>query len=198
MSTAVSKAEPAPASSEAARLFIAMWPPAALARALRSRCDQARGKASARPVAWSRMHLTLHFLGELPRSRLPALQAALCVPFSRFELCFEACTRWPQGLLVAEPVAVPPTLLALHAGLAQRLEALGLRPEERAFRPHVTLARRHQGAWPAAAQGTSPLCWTVGQYSLVESQRGPPSSYRRLHTCDADIDARQERLMLLA
>ena len=53
---------------------------------------------------------------------------------------------WAQGIAVLEPLVVPPGLLALHAVLARTLQAIGVRTDERPFRPHVTLARHAQGA----------------------------------------------------
>lgn len=170
-----------------ARLFLALWPPPALAVALHARGAQFCADASARCEAAGRLHLTLHFLGAVPRHRLPALQAALCLPFRPFELRLHACTRWPAGAVVAEPLASPPGLLALHTALAQMLAALGQHTEARAFRPHVTLARRHTGPWPAASASSAaaPLRWRVQRYVLVESRPGPPAHYQVLQTCGA-------------
>jgi len=109
---------------------------------------------AARRVPSANLHLTLHFLGELPLSCLPALRVALGVPASAFELRFSACQQWPRGLLVAEPDNVPPALTALHTELALALAASGLRSTSPAFRPHITLARRHSGSGAAAPAPT--------------------------------------------
>lgn len=186
MNTLLPPVDQEPPPADPARLFIALWPTAELAAALCARYDAARGSAAARPEALARVHLTLHFLGQVPRARLPALQDALCVPFDPFELCFMTCERWPGGLVVARPDAVPPELAALHAALTQMLDALGLRTESRAFRPHVTLARRDTGPWPAMPQATAPaLHWPVRHYVLAESRPGDVGDYRLLNTCSA-------------
>jgi 2'-5' RNA ligase len=70
---------------------------------------------------------------------------------------------------------VPPGLAALHATLAHTLGALGLRIDERPFRPHVTLARHAQGT-PLPAEGPR-WTWPVNGYALVHSVRGPPLRY---------------------
>ncbi len=167
-----------PGAEQTLRLFIALWPPPALAAALHARGAQLIGDAPARREAAERLHLTLHFLGAVPRSRLPALQAVLGQPFEAFEMAFGGCTRWPSGVVVAEPVDPPPGLRALHAAQAQALAALGLRTESRAFRPHVTLARRHTGPWHAEPAGEAVLRWRVRRCVLVESLPGPPARYR--------------------
>ncbi len=186
-----------PDAAPAARLFIALWPPPALAAALDARGAQALGDAPARREAPGRLHLTLHFLGAVPRDRVPALQAALCLPFAPFELRFAACTRWPSGMVVAEPLSLPPGLRGLHAALAAALAALGQGTEARAFRPHVTLARRHAGPWPAAPTAPAPpLRWCVRRYVLAESLPGPPASYRVLLNCSGQAAASTPGLAL--
>jgi 2'-5' RNA ligase len=182
-------ATPPPGATASLRLFIALWPPPALAGALSARADRCLADAPARREPPGRLHLTLHFLGAVPRSRLPALQAALCRPFAPFELCFDVCTRWPSGVVVAEPLSPPPGLLALHAALAQALAALGQHTDLRTFRPHVTLARRHAGPWPDTQDAAAPLRWRVRRYVLAASVPGPPARYRVLMSCGAQLGA---------
>lgn len=176
-------ADAAPPPADPARLFLALWPPVALARELRAWCRAAAGPSAARCMPMARLHLTLHFLGSVPRSRLPALRVALRVPFSPFELRFGGCTRWPQGLLVAEPDSVPPALSALHADLALALTAAGLCSNGLAFRPHVTLARRQTAQSAAVPAQAPPLRWTVQGYALCESL---PDRYRQLQRYGPD------------
>jgi 2'-5' RNA ligase len=177
--------EPGPPQVDAARLFIALWPPAELAVALRQRYDSTCADATAQPETMARMHMTLHFLGNVPRARLAQLQSALCLPFDAFELRLQAFERWTQGVVVMAPDTAPPALVELHAALAGRLAACGLRVESRAFRPHVTLARRHPGPWSAAPRALAPLQWPVRRYVLAESRATPHGDYRILQTCEA-------------
>lgn len=163
--------------ADPARLFIALWPPPELAQELQAWCRAAAGPVAARCAPMARLHLTLHFLGSVPRPRLQELRAALCVPFSPFELCLRHCRRWPRGLLVAEPDGVAPELAALHAQLARALVAAGLGVEDRAFRPHVTLARRLAGQGADGLAVPAPLRWPVRSYALCESL---PGRYRHV------------------
>lgn len=157
------------------RLFLALWPDAAVRQRLADAQSAWAWPPQAVPVPLERLHLTLHYLGELGddavielRDRLPALPAP-------FELAFGQHALWPHGIAVLEPLAVPPGLVALHAALSQTLHAIGLRTDERAFRPHVTLAR-HAQATPLPADG--PRCaWPVRGYALVHSVSGPPLRY---------------------
>jgi len=79
---------------------------------------------------------------------------------------------------VLEPIVVPAGLLALHAALVPSLHAIGLRTDERPFRPHVTLARHAQGASLPAEDAR--WRWPVNGYALVHSVRGPPLRYEVL------------------
>ncbi|RCX11766.1 RNA 2',3'-cyclic phosphodiesterase [Extensimonas vulgaris] len=164
---------PAPAAPATARLFLALWPPVGWAADLVQRFGLDAAGARNRKVPPQQIHLTLHFLGSVPRSQLPALVEGLRVPFAPFDLVFRRCERWPRGMLVALPDALPPALAALHAALGAALQRLGLPVEQRAFRPHITLARRYEAEdaqeAPVPAALASPVRWHVSRYALVES-----------------------------
>ena len=160
---------------ETARLFIALWPQADFSSALHAQCGVCSTDPRARVVPPHRMHLTLHFLGSVPRQQVPALVSALRVQFQPFELSFSRCEHWPHGLLVAMPDAVAPPLTQLQGALGAVLQGLGLPVEERPFRPHLTLARRHSGPLPVPTG--PPLRWPVTGYALVESQQAPCGAY---------------------
>lgn len=156
-----------------ARLFLALWPDAGVRRLLARHRDgwQWHGGAGGRPTAVVRtdkLHLTLHFIGNVARERLPQLQAGLAVPCTGFELAFGQPALWPRGIAVIEPLTVPGALPALHAALADALHRLGLPTEARPFRPHVTLARHAQQAGvPTQAPA---IAWRIDGYALVESR----------------------------
>jgi 2'-5' RNA ligase len=121
----------------------------------------------------ARLHLTLHFLGAVPEPRLQALRAALTPPargLAPFDLRFDRVEHWPHGLVVLGLREAPEPLLALHAGLADALRALQLPLEARTFRPHVTLARKAQGA--VAPARAPDFLWPVCGFALVQSADG--------------------------
>jgi len=166
------------ASSEAggkARLFVALWPGPELRDALGAWAATWPCDARAKRVAARHLHLTLHFLGDVPRERLPALRQALGLPFAPFTLALGRPTLWPGQTAVLEPERIPPRLRRLHAALGDALRSLTLPVEARGFRPHVTIARRAGSAVPPAA-GPG-LRWPVRGYALVESRRQPQGGY---------------------
>ena len=157
------------------RLFLALWPD----DAVRQRLVQAQQAwvwpTRAACVAPERLHLTLHFLGEVDDAAARMLAAALPPCPAPFSLRLDGVALWPQGIAVLQAGEPPAALAALHGELATRLRTLGLRVETRRFRPHVTLARHAQCAVPPAA---SPIVeWTVRGYALVRSHAGAPLRY---------------------
>jgi 2'-5' RNA ligase len=75
-------ADVGPGPSGSACLFIALWPGPEVRDALAAWSGQWHWHAAARWVPAERLHLILHFLGDVPRERLPALGEALSVPFA--------------------------------------------------------------------------------------------------------------------
>jgi RNA 2',3'-cyclic 3'-phosphodiesterase len=159
-----------------ARLFIALWPEPDVCRALQAWSRQWPGAAATKPVPAQRLHLTLHFLGDVPRAQMPGLRAALALPFTPFALSLTRAALWPGDIAVLEPEQVPASLIRLHAAIGQTLQRLALPTESRQFRPHVTLARR---AGKATVPPRGPAVrWPVRGFALVESEPPLGGEYR--------------------
>ncbi len=167
-------------SVSSTRLFLALWPDPAVRHALRERRDLWDWPRGASPVHPDKLHVTLHFLGSVPSERVPDLRRGFAVPFTPFALHFGAPKLWHNGIAVLEPSNEPPELLELHTQLTNALVALGLQPEARKYRPHVTFARRASGVEVPA--NSPALVWKVDSYALVESQPENGGVYRVLQT----------------
>ena len=124
-----------PAAAQA-RLFIGLWPDDAQRWEARSHQQLWRWPPQARPTPASKLHLTLHFIGEVPQSAVEGVVQAMPASFSAAELTFSHPALWRGGIAVLEPEAVPPSLLSLHAQLGLRLRQLGISLEARPWRPH--------------------------------------------------------------
>lgn len=128
------------------RLFTGLDLPAEIVAALESLVNGLRPAAR---VKWSppaNLHITTRFIGEWPEQRLPELRAALDripsrapIPIQIRKLGFFPNPHSPRIFWAG--VDAPPELTALAAETDQVLEPLGLQPEGRPFRPHLTLAR---------------------------------------------------------
>jgi RNA 2',3'-cyclic 3'-phosphodiesterase len=153
--------------SPPARLFLALWPDEATRLEIASWQRAWRWPPAAKLVPPERLHLTLHFIGNVPAARRAELASGLLVPCERIDLAFGAGEVWPGGIAVLRPERLPEALAALHARLAEALAALRLPVEERAYRAHVTLARKATGAQPPA---DAALHWRADSgYVLVQS-----------------------------
>jgi len=158
------------AQGDTTRLFLALWPDAAVRDQLRAWRDAWTWPRGAAPVPTDKLHVTLHFLGEQPSARLPEFLDAFQVPFAPFDLQFGRAELQRGGIAWIAPHGEPQGLLDLHARLSDALVALGLAPEARTYRPHVTMARRASGAvMPAAGPA---IDWAISHYALVASRAG--------------------------
>lgn len=171
------------AAARSARLFVALWPDAALRSALAMRRDALAWPAMARPTPDEKLHATLQFIGTVPAATLAALEAALDVRGPPAQVHFDQAELWPGGLVVLLARTVPPALRELHALLGEALRDLGLPVERRALCPHVTLARRCEA--PVALPAFEPLRWPVRGWALVES--APAGSYRVIRRYEARL-----------
>ena len=91
------------------------------------------------------LHLTVEFLGELPSSRLPAIQAAMRkVEVPRFELVFDQVGSFRRAGkdIVWLGVRHNPNLQKLQGDLAAALRQKDFKLENRPYTPHLTLARQ--------------------------------------------------------
>jgi len=154
-----------------ARLFTAIWPSPEVHEALLRVQRACNWPATARTTRAERLHLTLHFIGNVDASRLEALGVSLAVPFEPFEMTFDRFEVWRGGIAALIATRPPAELLALHARLAATLRDEGLPVEERPYRPHVTLARQARGALGPPAM--APVGWHATEgYALVRTMPG--------------------------
>jgi 2'-5' RNA ligase len=125
------------------RLFFALWPEDDWSSRLIEAAAPALSGAGGRALAGVDLHVTLCFLGAVGEAQ----RAALCVRASQlaavsFELEFERLEFWRQAGIVAATVArVPLAAVELAHGLSRVAREVGLTPDPKPWRPHVTLLR---------------------------------------------------------
>jgi 2'-5' RNA ligase len=128
------------------RLFLALWPDARTRAAISNWQQAWSWPPMAALVPAERLHLTLHFIGNVPQERLPQLVCGLAVDSERFQFSLDQGEIWPNSVAVLQPQRTPREMSELHRKLAGALRKLDLPVESRPFRPHVTLARRARAA----------------------------------------------------
>jgi 2'-5' RNA ligase len=164
------------------RLFFALWPDAHLRSSLSERVPHVLEGLGGKPQRPDQWHVTLEFLGEVASDRQAALHgAAGRVRAEPFTVSFDEFHHWhkPQVVCLAASV-IPGPLAGLVAGLRAALADEGFKPEDRDFRPHVTLARKVKAARPGRLD--PPLAWPADRFALVRSVTDPAGSrYEPLH-----------------
>lgn len=140
------------------RVFLALELPLSLRTRLATLQSAFAGQA---PVKWSSpalLHITVRFLGNISTERLRALcdaarEAAASVP--AFTLALAGVGAFPNDRVprvlwvgIAQDAGYT-RLQELFSRTEEALSAHGFSREERAFAPHITLARVRDGATPA-------------------------------------------------
>ena len=145
------------------RLFVAVDAGVAAARAgpllddLRQRAARLSPRARITWVAPSRLHLTVRFIGHADAARAAEIQAVMATPLETraFELGFAGLGAFPPSgkphVLWAGIAAGEADLQRIEREVSARLATVGIPPEDRAYRPHLTLARIREAAGLRAA-----------------------------------------------
>lgn len=172
------------------RLFIALDLPERTADNLERSASQLKQlSAKGKFVAKQNYHLTLHFLGEVAESDVMYVQAAMDkirnLPAPTLSVLQIGLMR--TGDLVYAKIKNAPELITLHETLGNALENLRFDVEHRAYRPHVTLARKAAFSLPFSEVTKSvtvfnmPFCANkVVLYASVLGSDGP--TYTPLYT----------------
>jgi 2'-5' RNA ligase len=176
------------------RAFIAIDLPEALRAALAE--AQRRFRVASPEARWTRpegIHLTLKFLGEISDAQTRQVVEALTRmgPFAPFPVEVKGFGFFPQAQrprVFWAGLTAPPALPELASRVEGLMEKLGFAREDRAFTPHLTLARfavpRPQpelatavAAWATPALGQ----FEASEFYLFESKLLPQGAkYRKV------------------
>jgi len=168
-----------------ARVFLALWPNAALRKRLTAAAGRLHQALDGRPTRPDTIHLTLVFIGNLARGRLAELVQALhSLSAVGFEAVFDQAECWRHSRIgFLAPNLAPEGLFQLVSMLETRLEQMAIPFDRRPYKPHITLLRQAHcpGECPAAGLDCEPIEWPAKDFVLVESVASPEgASYRIL------------------
>jgi len=155
------------------RLFFALWPDHRQRERLRDVVNSVVKTVEGQPVDRRNWHVTLAFIGVFPDHRVPfLLERAAEIRVEPFRLNFDRLEYWPRPRVASLTAAtVPDELQALVDALNSVLRDAGIEPEERVYRPHITVVRRARAfSTERLAQRTSTE-WS--SFELMESVSGP-------------------------
>lgn len=154
------------------RLFFALWPDIRQRDRLRDVINSVAKSIEGRAVDRRNWHVTLPFIGDFEEHLIPELQEqASTVEVAPFRLSFDRLEFWARPKVACLVAAtVPAELQNLVSALDAVLENFGLTPDDRTYRPHITVSRN---ARPFATERLAHRATTEwSSFELVESVAG--------------------------
>ena len=134
--------------SDGMRVFVAIRPPPSVVEALVGLASRLSEEIHGRWVPAEQMHLTLRFDPAVPAdavTRLAEAMRGVATAGEPFDLSLGVLGAFPSPrrakVLWVAPAATSTPLRGLHGAIEREARSLGLPPETRPFRPHLTLAR---------------------------------------------------------
>jgi 2'-5' RNA ligase len=151
------------------RAFVAIKPPEPVLDAV----ARVPVPANARPTTREQWHITLQFLGDaVDIDAVGAALQGLMTPAGELQLAGAGPLGNPRKATVFSIDVVGDWLPALAEEIGARLAPIGFPPEERAFRPHLTLARTRRPGGLPTVPGPTGDPWLADQVILYESRLG--------------------------
>ncbi len=166
------------------RAFLAVELSPAARRAVAELLVELRAAPGADRVRWVRpenLHVTLRFLGDVPRDRVPALaEGVRCevAGLPPFALRLGA-PGWLSGRVFFLELLPAAPLVALAEAVERGVVAAGAEPEARPFRPHLTLGRLRRGGRPGVTSAVTAESdpFAVEEVVLFESRLLPGGAH---------------------
>lgn len=164
------------------RLFIAVTLPEEVRHSVAALLDGSGRPLPGRVVHPRNWHLTLRFLGDTGQVEYERLLAALtgAALGNPFRVALGDLGAFPRPeratVLWVGFATGGPELRRLASIVEAAVELAGLPPEERPFRPHLTLSRirPHQDVRPVIGRlSLDGISWTVDGVSVIRSHLGP-------------------------
>jgi len=169
------------------RLFAALEVPPDIAEGLQGR---QHGLPGARWRPLETLHITLRFFGAVREDQADDLDAELqAVAAAPLDVALEGAGAFGEGEdihAVWAGVAENPALRRLASRCEAAARRAGLKPEHRAYKPHVTLAYLNRpdparvAAWVQANNLLKSPAFRLASFSLYSSLLGPDGSVYRL------------------
>jgi 2'-5' RNA ligase len=170
------------------RLFIGLDLPAAVVSELALLVDRLRPSARIHWSAPANLHITTKFIGEWPDERVGEIEKALATlpPFPPLPIAIRRLGFFPNPhspRVFWCGIVAPAELAALAVATDDALASLGVAREQRAFSPHLTLARiKEQVPLQPLREAIAALAslefgeFTAASFYLYRSQLRPTGS----------------------
>ena len=151
------------------KFFYALWPSDRQRDMMRDIINPAVSVVEGTPVDRRNWHVTLVYIGAFAEDDIPALQAAVGTiePFE-IRLRLDRISFWQRPkIATVNPRNTPAGLEELVRSIEQKLEPFGFVPNERVYRPHITVASNARTFSEVPLARPIDLQWS--SFELIES-----------------------------
>lgn len=155
------------------RVFFALWPDHRQRDRLRDVVNSVARNVEGKAVDRRNWHITLAFVGDVDERLIPELQQrASEIRLQPFRLSFDRLEYWarPKVACLVTPT-VPTELEKLVLDLHAVIQDVGVIPEDRTYRPHITVSRNARAFTTERLAQRETTEWS--RFELVESISGP-------------------------
>lgn len=155
------------------KVFFALWPDNRQRDRLRDIINSVARNVEGKAIDRRNWHITVAFVGLVDESLVPELlEKASEIEVQPFRLGFDRLEYWPRPKLACLTApTVPEGLQALVSSLHTVLMEVGLVPEERTYRPHITVSRAARPFQTERLTQRATSDWS--EFELMESIPGP-------------------------
>ena len=155
------------------RLFFALWPDNRQRDRLRDVINSVAKTVEGKAVERRSWHVTLAYIGEFEEGRIPELQEIVArIQVEPFRLSFDRMEFWARPKIACLVAATVPTELQnLVDSLNAELQDAGIVPEDRTYRPHITVSRNARSFTTERLTQRASTEWSG--FELMESVSGP-------------------------
>lgn len=155
------------------RIFFALWPDDRQRDRLRDVINSVARTVEGKIIDRRDWHITLEYIGDFPEEQVPdLLERAGEIQVEPFHLIFDRLEFWagPKVACLVAPT-VPVEMKSLIAALHSLLQDVGVIPNDRTYRPHITVARNVRTFATERLAQRATTNWS--SFQLVESVSGP-------------------------
>ena len=151
------------------KLFYALWTSHRQREQLRDTINPELSPIEGQSVDRRNWHVTLVYIGDFPEERIPGLISAMdIIEPGEIRLRFDSLTFWQRPKIACmHAKIIPPELEHLVKTMQQALIPFGIEPQERVYRPHITVSRKVRAFQDVRLARPVELSWSG--FELVES-----------------------------
>ena len=155
------------------RLFFALWPSDKQRQKIGAAIQPYRSKLVGTWTEGDNWHITRFFIGGFPEEDIPALQAAANdIDSPSIDLKFERIWYGKRPKIICLFAGrIPSQLLGLVRSIESIAQTFGIKPEERPYRAHMTIARKARFFESITLAQPLELHWSA--FHLIESISTP-------------------------